>query len=360
VEELSLREELEKAYEADHAEESEVSESAPIEAPAETTASAEESARARDERGRFAAKQNSETEQTSDQPPAEKTETAPPSIEAPRSWSAEKKALWNSLPPELQEYVLNRENETHNKIVQLGDEKAGLAREVQSISAVLSEPSPRNGSMTRKQEWALKGLSPDAGVRQLIEAQDYLEANPVPGILWLCQSLGVHPSQLMQAQPRVDPAVAALQREVQELRGQHQQGEEAAQSAYLNHLSHAVEVFASEKDESGALRRPHFADVEARLEPFIVAARQGNPTGHLNDILQEAYDAAVYSVPTLRQKQLEHHKTQVEANLQVAQKAAAAKRASSSLTGAPSASLVANPPDSLRGLIEAAWDGQLS
>ena len=34
-----------------------------------------------------------------------------PTVEPPKSWSAEQKAVWNSLPPETQNYVLQRETE---------------------------------------------------------------------------------------------------------------------------------------------------------------------------------------------------------------------------------------------------------
>jgi len=73
--------------------------------------------------GRFKAKDTAQdtAPETPDQPETQKAaEPQPEAIEPPSSWSAEVKAKWATLPPDVQRYVLDRESQTHKAITEKG------------------------------------------------------------------------------------------------------------------------------------------------------------------------------------------------------------------------------------------------
>lgn len=342
---MEIREALEKEYDLAEAPAPAV-EASPVQDVPEPAEPSQD--RPRDEAGRFAKKVTDQSPSEGSNETAVSPEQAPPSIEAPRSWSAERKALFAQLPPDAQAYIAQRESEAHTKITELGNEKGRIAKEYGELGQLIER---------ERDSWANLGFTPSAAIGQMIATQRGLDANPVEGILRLCQSYGIHPAQLAQARPQVDPQIAALYQQMNFLQEQLQSRDAMSEQAQLSQAEQLVQNFRNETDASGKRLRPHFETVEQELEPHLIAVMQQKPGISQRDALAEAYDRAVYANPQTRELAFKERQAQQEAERAQALKQKAS--AGSSLTGAPGASLVSNPPKDIRGLLEAGLNGQL-
>src|SRR5687767_37612 len=127
---------------------------------------------ARDDAGKFAAK--NPAEQAADAPPvnenADQTaesqvEQAAPAIDAPLSWSAEQKAKWASVPPDLQTYISQRDKESHDAITRAGQQIKAF-EPIRNVIEQFGESFQRNG------------LQPHEGFARMMAVEQMLEQNP--------------------------------------------------------------------------------------------------------------------------------------------------------------------------------------
>lgn len=277
----------------------------------------------RDEGGKFAGTETSETpegaepaaeevtaEENTDQPSETEQETASPSITAPNSWSAEMKAKWGSLPPEAQQYIAQRESEMHAAITQKGEQ----IKAFEPIRQTLDQ---------HREVFAKNGVSEAEGISKLIQADRYLESNPYEAIQWLANSYGVDlrqfatgdPSSSDQPQAQTPREVIELRQEINQLKGyltaQQRQAHEAEQATVVK----TVEEFAKDK--------PHFEKVRKIMGSLMQA-------GEASD-LNEAYEKATYAHPEVRQLILEDQRKAAEAKRKAEQEKAVsqAKKAGS-------------------------------
>jgi hypothetical protein len=222
---------------------------------------------ARDDAGRFGSnKTEPEAEaapveaapaatETPDQPEAPKLETATPSIEPPASWSADVKAKWATLPPDLQAYIAKREGEAHQAITSTGEK----AKAYEALDAVLG---PRRQSL--RATWGDEG----AAIKQLFELSDFATNDPAGFARWFVQQHRIDPalftSAPAQAGQPADPQVAALHGELQSIKTTIAQQQMAE-------MDNAIKAFADAKDVSGNARHPHFQDVRAEMGRLMAA-----------------------------------------------------------------------------------------
>lgn len=279
---------------------------------------------ARDDAGRFASKEKPQ------EAPAEAAEPEDPAIAtAPQSWDAQKRELWGKLPADVRKYIADREGETHKRISELGSEVAKLKPLEQVIAPY-------------RQAFALSGLPEHVVMQQLLETQQLLQRDPVNGLRWVAQQLGVPVEHLAAAAPQApqDPHVQALMSEVQQLKAATQAQQEQARAAMEAGLSAEIQSFAKE--------RPHFEAVRAEMGRLIQA-------GAATD-LADAYDKAVWATPSTRDLMLaEQRKAAVEAQEQ-ARKAEAAKRAATVNVRGASAPGATAAPRTIRESLSAAYD----
>ena len=131
--------------------------------------------------------------------------------------------------------------------------------------------------------------------------------------------------------------------------------QEAARTAAGERAMNEIDQFKSAVDDKGTLLRPHFEELEQDMLSLVqgrIANKQTVPP------LQELYETAVWANPSTREKMLAARE-QAEQQKRVDQdksKAAAARKAAVSVTGAPGsgqAAQVRNTPQrSLREEIE--------
>lgn len=296
---------------------------------------------ARDEKGRFAATQkvSDQLEEQGTEPP--KTEIIPP----PASWSSEEKERFKTLPPDTQKYIAERERQRDTFLTQKANKIAQDERRYAEIQEAIAP---------HEEAWAREGISTGQGIKQLIAAQAYLEKNPVAGLQWLAQSLGVDVRTLAQAPVQVDPQIQGLHGKVTELETRLAEKDRLAQQAQIASVQRELEAFSLETTETGQPKRPHLQLLAEDMVPIVARMRAENPGVSAREILSHAYDKAVWANPETRKalleemerKRLEDGKSKVQS----------AKRAGSSVVGAPNGSTMRAAPKNLREAIEASYD----
>lgn len=309
--------------------------SAAFEGTQEATEQPPRTDRVRDEHGRFAraepqhdAAEPAGTTEHTDQPAPTTDEPENQAIDPPASWSDAEKAHWASLTREAQETVIRRERDFDKGL-------ADRATELQSVAPLREVLAPYQS------KHAMMGLSDAEAVRRLLAAQEMLEKDPDRAFPELARAFGydlgrltgqqptqqVNPQQQQFRDPRVDRMLADMER------SQHTQAQAA------------VEAFSKDPAHS------HFADVRDHMGLLL-------QSGGAKD-LKDAYDKAVWAIPTVREKVLaERERTaQMQRDTDAKRKAEEARRASVSVRDHASASggTPVQEAASLREEIARAW-----
>jgi len=246
---------------------------------------------ARDEVGRFAPKQG---ERPQAQP--EPIPDQPQGIQPPASWSKEDRAVFATLPPNVQELLSRREREMTADYTRKTQEIADIRRFSDEIRPVFEK---------NQQLIAHAGASPAQVVDQLLGMYGYSQRDPVGYLKWAAQSLNVDLAQLTQpADEYVDPAFNELRNQLQPLSQQVQsvtqyiqEQQRLQQEQALQQVQSTIETFASEKDASGQPLRPYFEQVKVAMGRLLQPDANGNA---LATDLQDAYDKATWADPAIR------------------------------------------------------------
>jgi hypothetical protein len=240
-----------------------------------------------------------------------------PAINPPAGWTAAEKAEWSKLPPAIQAAVDRREQEISRGGQQWSEEK----RRYEAVLAPVA------------QAFKARNLSVEDGLNRLLGAQDYLDRDPAGAIAWLAQSYGVDLQNLESTPsapqaPRFDPMVQQLQQQTQYLESQ------------LNGFLQSQTLGVIEQFAQG---KPHYADVEGDLVNIIPMVKAANPGATPQEVLEKAYDQAIWSNPNVRAKLIAEQAAQeqakqaeaLKAKAAQAQKAAVSIKGSSNGTSAP-------------------------
>lgn len=383
--------------------ESETSAAEPVEAPSKPSASASDTAEPKETRergpdGKFVKKADTETEAEPAEAaaPAEPKEgeegAAPEPAEQPKEedkhaallkpWKAADQEMFKKLAPDAQEFLSRRYKEMEGDYTKKLQANARLRTEYEPIDKMF-EP--------HREVMKQKGFTPAGLVEAWSNVEKKLNQGPedaagviaglirgynVPGAV-LAKALGIAPPAQPAAQqtngvapdnPQTNGAAAPVQlpqeflnefgQMKQALHGfatERQAAMARAQQSAQEKAQQDIESFKSEKDKEGTLLRPHYDDVESdmlALANAAIASKQPVPA------LSELYEKAVWANPATREKLLTAQTQAAEAK-RVAQekaKAAAARKASASVTGAPGsgqATSRATPERSLREELEA-------
>lgn len=216
------------------------------------------------------------------EPVAEKVETAPPSTKPrPQSWSADLDDFWKSLPPERQEFFAKREGESHQKITQLG-EKAAAA---EKYAAIIERHRPLIGQNQPEQE-----------IENLLQTKAALLRDPEGSLKWMAQQLGVDLSKFSQPpsgeQLAENDQVRSLMqrleqsdRQIAQLTQRLTAREQAENQSREQSLASLVDEFKTGKD--------YWGDIEGEVLNQIVAIKATSPSKDPKTILQEAHDRAI-------------------------------------------------------------------
>lgn len=284
--------------------------------------------------------QSTKTEAVQDEISSDATPLDP--VEPPRFWSADKKEHFKSLPREVQEYIVEKENERDSYTNRTVEQERKKYRAESEIKEAL-EPI--------REQLQLKGINEGQYVRQLLAADSFLQTNPKEAVRWFAESNGVDLQELLyeaQMRPQLPPEIQTMYQRLQEL-----ESIEAQRQAQYEHLNgvqstHSeIEKFALETNDKGELLRPHFKEVQDQLVDIVARLREEDPSASPKTILRLAYDEAVS--PIKEKLKLQTEKARLEK----------ARRAASSVYGSPGSGEGKVQPKNTREAMEAYLEGKL-
>lgn len=175
----------------------------------------------------------------------------------------------------------------------------------------------------------------------MFEAQALLEQNPVQGLAAIARGYGIDLGALAQ-----NPGAAQAQPQPAP---QHVDVDARIAAALADERTKAtISAFAADP------KNEHFATVRATMGALAQV--------HPDKGLPELYEMACKAHPDVSAKLAAAEKAKTEAAALAERKKAAeaARRASGSVRGAPPTNGFIPPPDSLRGTLEAAFEGRLN
>lgn len=329
AEENDLRSQLEAAF-AEQKEEPEAPE-APVEAKPD---------RPRDEHGRFARADKPEVaespapiEAKADEKPAEapaqpevQQPEAPKALAPPNGWTAEAKAKWHELPPEIQAAVNQREQDVHKQFSKM-DEERHFGREMHRVvSPYLAQIQAEGGT-------------PQGAVQSLLNTA-YVLRNGSPqqkqqALLSVAKEFNIDlPAQVDDQTP---PEYRALQERLAQLEGSLHQQTYAQQQATQATIQSEIQAFASDPEHT------HFEEVKAEMAALLQSGRAPD--------LKSAYDMACWARPDIRTTLLAQQRASEEQKRREEQARAAAEARSKSVSPRGSGGVIqsaVNPNGSLR------------
>jgi len=247
--------------------------------------------------------ESSEVEETEVEEEDDESEEPEKAFQAPEHWSSDERTQFESLPPEAQEVLLQRDKAF----------QTGYQEKAQAITAITEAIKPWEQSL------AQRGITPEQAIRTLFAAQHSLETGAVAGILQIAQNYGVVDQLRDKFAPQADeddftdPGIKALQEQVQALTSKLDQTTQGIQQQQTTSVQQQIENFQNATDGDGKLLHPHFEDAM----PTILARVQSG------DTLEVAYESAKWTVAEFRDSQNKPEKS----DAQKAQKVKQAKRA---------------------------------
>lgn len=229
------------------------------------------------------------TDAEAEEEPAEEVD-----LSAPSNWSSEDREEFEALPTEARDFVLRRyksmEGDYTEKTKQLSQDRSRFEK----LEQVLAP---------HREQFALNGVDEAAAIGQLLQAQKFLQTQPVEALRWLAQSANVDLSQLSAPAATeddpdewVDPHVKQLQHRLSEqekyLTALREQQQRESEAVFLRQ----VEAFHGEKAANGELAHPFMDDVMPQMTALLQSQQATS--------LQDAYDKAVWMIPEVRGKVL--------------------------------------------------------
>lgn len=202
---------------------------------------------------------------------------APAKRPMPKSWKADKQALWDAMHPDAQAYAETRETDILKGI-------AGYKQQLDQVAPAWNTIQPYVEGLTRAHGSVEKGLD------YLFKLSDFAGRDPVGFVQWFAQQRGISldgqtPAQHPQPQihPQAMAEINALRHELTELKRQTSQ---AMTAPYI------AEVEKIRSDPA----YPHFEE----LRPVMAALIE---SGQVEDI-RSAYQQAVWSRADFRDAEL--------------------------------------------------------
>lgn len=287
------------------------------------------------------------------------------SNQPPQHWPEQDRQTFAKLDPAGQAFLLRRHTEMERDYQGKAQAAATAVQFTQSLAPIFQDPVIA-GSLQQAQ------VSPYDAIRQWASFhQRAMDPNSqVRMALWqeLGQRMGLDPAatrQMSQSgqsalsdEDLKDPAIRYFAdhlgkqlSDVQALRGElhqmRQQEQQKVQAETLKVTRWSVDSFADEKDERGNLKHPHF---DAVL-PHLIELYRANP----DRSMQEAYDMAIWSVPSIRSSLIAAERAGVQQQ-QSNERARQAVRSNVRGQTAPVAKPAGEKGKGLRAALEAAAD----
>lgn len=304
---------------------------------------------ARDERGRFASsKEGDGTEAAPEEEPAgdgaeaasegddqtKEESTQEGQADIPQDWPDDLKAKVAAMPKDVQATFI--ENTKHFQ--------ADYTRKTQAIAEERKQYEQFDQVLApHRHAWRQAGISEPQAIHNLLAAESYLNRDPQNGLRKLAKHYSVDLSALADGQEAVNPELAALRQEVQQLRGYMTESQRAQQEQASASLASQIETFATEKDAGGNLKHPHFDTLRERMGALITSGQAQN--------LNDAYEQAAWLDPSVRKELLEQQTAAQKSEEERKRKEALDKARKAGTAPKGTAPGNQNMPDDLDGIL---------
>ena len=244
-------------------------------------------------------------------------------IEAPEHWAAADREIFEKQSPESQQWLLDRHKAMEGDYTRKNQELSTIRRRSEAVDDALDP---------YREEFSQAGLDDAGAIRQLASWHASLRSNPKEAIQKLATMYGADLTQTEEVDEFADPAIAAVQKELQEMKQMQSRNEQQAQQTQQEKLRTQIQDFEEAKDESGSLKHPHF---QAVYEDMTTLIKNGLAKG-----LDDAYTKATAWHPELKQAQVETPKAEQSpakpdraAKVKKAKKAASGVKSSGASSG---------------------------
>ena len=200
-------------------------------------------------------------------------------VASPQSMSAKDLEAFQSLSPDAQKWVTDRERDLTadytRKTMDLADQRKSYER----LDQIL-EP--------RRQQLAMDGMDDSTAVGQLFALSDFANAQPVEFVKYLMSQRNIPLSALNEPSGQtqtVDPQLASMQKKIQGFENFFTQQQEQAQAQESHLIDGQISKFESENE--------HYSELEAEMIPIVRALRQSDPQLSASETLAKAYKMSV-------------------------------------------------------------------
>lgn len=291
-------------------------------------------------------------EDQADKPAVEaKPEPATSELAPPKNWKKADKDEFAVLPDEAKKIVLRREKERDADYTRKTMEVADFRKEygqVDQLFAPYKQMMQANGytpsqlvhSWMSVEQELMAGGERAARVVQEVAKNYKIDLGKLATPETAVTVPEQNPEQA-ELERILGPIVTPLRQQVESLQGkltQYEQGqrsqEQMQQQARITSVVNQIQSFAAQKDSEGELMHPYFGDVEQLMG--IMATGYKN-VGQSVPPLEELYQQAVQANPSTREKfySAQQQAAETKRLTEARAKSAQAKRAGSSVTGAP-------------------------
>ncbi len=209
-------------------------------------------------------------------------------LDAPQSWSADDKEMFATLPRKAQEAVLRRESEREQFVAQKSQELASLKRDYEPVDRLIGP---------RKEAWAVNGFTVETGLNHLLSISDFASRDKAGFVRWYAQTHNLDLQALASDQGAIDPQIQALHQRLAQFETQERQRQEATVNQNRQSVKSAIDAFSADTKA-----HPHYAAVQSDMAAMIPSLAQANPGASHKELLDLAYQKAVWANPTTREK----------------------------------------------------------
>tara|TARA_R110001599_G_scaffold62318_2_gene173478 strand:+ start:1209 stop:2339 length:1131 start_codon:yes stop_codon:yes gene_type:complete len=287
------------------------------------------------------------TEHDEDQPETEGSEENPDNIEAaensteskiaaPKNWTEDVKKVFETLPPESQEFMIKRDKEMTSDYTKKTQELAEQRKSIEALDAVI-QPARQNIQAT--------GIGEAEYISRLLNADHALRTDPKNALRQLAQGYGINLSSMNEESESwndPDPQYAQLLQQNQHIMAELNQFKQQNIQTTVAQTEQTVEQFSMKTSTDGKLMHPHFDKVRVKMGNLIDA---GEAKG-----LDDAYSKAVRLDDDLYAEAIKSSKLSVKQQEDSKRKAAVDKARKVKPSGSanpPKGSIKASDLDSL-------------
>lgn len=222
---------------------------------------------------------------------------------APERWHQDAKKAWEALygyegAHTHMESINAQWQRANAYITQQEQQRAALERQWSPVAELIQPYA---------QQWAQQGMTPDAGLRQVLSYAQALAEDPASTLMQLAEMYGVDLQKQFEDRPYIDPQTESLQRQVQQLESRLAQQDEHAQRAQRMQLSQAVREFATATDEAGNLKHPYFED-DGVFDDMLKCVSMGYA-----DTPEKAYSVVIGMRPDIQERMAAERKQAADA-----------------------------------------------